>query len=74
MDLAGGLVRQDPSLHGSIVWGALTLDYVSERWAGHVLGCWEQDHGSLRTELSAHAEDDGHAVAVVPGARNPISL
>jgi hypothetical protein len=63
VDLAGGLVRQDPSLHPAIVWGALTLDYLGERWAAHVLSCWEEDRGSLRTET-----------AVAPGARKPINL
>ena len=74
VDLAGGLVRQDPSLHASIVWGALTLDYLGERWASHVLSCWEENRGSLRAELASHGPADGCEPAVLPGARNPISL
>jgi Iron-containing redox enzyme len=53
VDLAGGLVRQDASLQASIVWGALTLDYLSERWASHVLDCWEEGRGSLLGELAS---------------------
>jgi hypothetical protein len=74
VDLAGGLVRQDPSLRASIVWGALTLDYLSERWAGHVLSCWEEDRCSLLRPLQSHVSiSDGEASAV-PAARNPTSL
>jgi hypothetical protein len=74
VDLAGGLVRQDPSLFASIVWGARTLDHLSERWASHVLGCWEENRGSLRAELAAHAVDGAREVPVAPAARKPISL
>jgi hypothetical protein len=74
VDLAGGLVDQNPSLRGSIIWGAETLDYLSERWASHVLECWEQNRASLRTELDGQAPAGDREVSVVPGARNPISL
>jgi hypothetical protein len=75
VDLAGGLVRQDPSLYGTIVWGAQTLDLLSGLWANHVLGCWEENRGSLRAELSAHSAGDGHDRSLAPpGARNPVSL
>jgi hypothetical protein len=74
VDLAGGLAYQDPSLRASIIWGAETLDYLSERWASHVLGCWEQNRGSLRTERDGHAPGGNREVPVAPGARNPISL
>jgi hypothetical protein len=74
VDLAGGLVRQDASLHVSIVWGALTLDYLGERWASHVLTCWEENRPSLRAELAGSVPDSGCETAVAPGARKPISL
>jgi hypothetical protein len=74
VDLAGGLVRLDPSLRASIEWGALTLDYLGERWASHVLSCWNENRGSLRAELAGSSGDDGCESAVAPGARNPISL
>jgi hypothetical protein len=75
VDLAGGLVRQEPSLYASIVWGALTLDLLSGVWANHVLGCWEEGRSSLRAGLPAHAFGDGQGESVVPpGARKPISL
>jgi hypothetical protein len=74
VDLAGGLVRQDPSLYPSIVWGAETLDYLGARWAAHVLSCWEENRGSLRTELAGSVADGGSETAVAPGARKPISL
>jgi hypothetical protein len=74
VDLAGGLVRQDPTIQDAIVWGAMTLDYLGERWAGHVLSCWEEDRGSLRAGLADPASDGVRESAVAPGARNPISL
>jgi hypothetical protein len=74
VDLAGGLVRQDPSLQASIVWGALTLGYLGERWASHVLSCWEENRVSLRTGLSDPSPDGGSETALAPGARKPISL
>lgn len=52
VDLAGGLVRQDPSLCGDLLWGAETLAELDSRWAEHVLGCWREDRTSLRREQS----------------------
>jgi hypothetical protein len=51
VDLAGGLVRQDPTQYASVLWGARTLAYVSERWASHLLTCWADGHGSLLGDL-----------------------
>jgi hypothetical protein len=51
VDLAGGLVRQDPSLYASIVWGAKTLSFLGDRWASHLLGCWSEGRGSLLADL-----------------------
>jgi hypothetical protein len=55
VDLAGGLVRQDPSLYGSILWGARTLGYLSDRWASHLLACWADDRRSLLGDLEPNA-------------------
>jgi hypothetical protein len=51
VDLAGGLVEQDPELQSSIVWGASTLHHLGERWASHVLARWSEGRGSLLGEL-----------------------
>ena len=52
VDLAGGLVRQDPSLGGDVLWGARALAAMDERWARTVLRCWEQNDSSLRTPVT----------------------
>jgi Iron-containing redox enzyme len=51
IDLAGGLVRQDPSQAAPIIWGARTLAHLSDRWASHLLSCWREGRGSLLGEL-----------------------
>ena len=51
VDLAGGLVRQDPSLCASLLWGAEALAELDSRWAAHLLGCWREDRTSLRARL-----------------------
>ena len=53
VDLAGGLVRQDPGASGYVLWGARTLSHLGERWASHVLSRWSAGRGSLRGELQA---------------------
>ncbi len=53
VDLAGGLVRQDPAMARQILWGARTLGYLSERWASHLLARWSEGQGSLLGELEA---------------------
>jgi hypothetical protein len=68
VDLAGGLVRQDPTLRATILWGALTLAYLSQRWAVHVLTCWEEDRGSLLGELDSHPSTDDGMPSGAPGA------
>jgi hypothetical protein len=65
VDLAGGLVRQDPSLCASVLWGARTLSELGARWAEHLLSCWRRGQSSLRPA----AEDP-----VSAGARKPDSL
>jgi hypothetical protein len=64
VDLAGGLVRQEPQLHTSVLWGARTLEYLSDRWASHVLARWADGQGSLLRDLD-------HDPAVVANAAAP---
>ena len=64
VDLAGGLVRQDPSLAASVLWGARTLSELGARWGAHLLSCWRAGHTSLRSGVGAKPT----------GARNPTSL
>jgi hypothetical protein len=51
VDLAGGLVRQDPALSRSVLWGAGALADVDARWCTHVVNCWADGRSSLRREL-----------------------
>jgi hypothetical protein len=53
VDLAGGLVRQDPRLAPDVLWGARALSLVDRRWADHLLGAWAAGRSSLRTPLAA---------------------
>ena len=52
VDLAGGLVRQEPALGPTILWGARALAALEGAWAGHVLGSWELGRSSLRAPIS----------------------
>jgi hypothetical protein len=47
VDLAGGLVRQDPSSCAAVLWGARALGVLDRRWAEYVLGCWREGRSSL---------------------------
>jgi hypothetical protein len=60
VDLAGGLVREDPTFCTSILWGARALGYLDRQWSEHVLGSWEQGRSSLLRPLDerAAAEQD----------------
>ena len=51
VDLAGGLVRQDPSLCGDVLWGARCLARVEADWAAGVLAAWHDGASSLRARL-----------------------
>jgi hypothetical protein len=51
VDLAGGLVRQDPSLCGDVLWGARCLARVEADWGEAVLSAWEDGGSSLRAPL-----------------------
>ncbi|HZO06987.1 MAG TPA: iron-containing redox enzyme family protein [Solirubrobacterales bacterium] len=50
-DLAGGLARAEPELASDILFGARALLYLEDRFARHLLGCWEQGRTSLRQSL-----------------------
>lgn len=50
VDLAGGLVAQDPALLGDLLWGARTLAHLDSRWSQHVLSAWERQESSLRSQ------------------------
>jgi len=47
VDLAGGLVRQQPGLCAQLLWGARALGHLDRCWAAHVLGCWQDGRTSL---------------------------
>jgi hypothetical protein len=53
VDLAGGLVRQQPDLAPDVLWGARALMDVEARWARHLMGAWEAGTTSLRAPLEA---------------------
>lgn len=53
VDLAGSLVEQEPELYGSLLWGARTLSFLSDRWASHLLKCWADGRPSLRADLNS---------------------
>ena len=55
VDLAGGLVRQEPALGPDVLWGARALAELDRRWADHVLDAWEVGETSLLAPL----EDGG---------------
>src|SRR5206468_9174196 len=40
VDLAGGLVRQDPSESRAVLWGACALAQLDARWCSHVVSRW----------------------------------
>jgi hypothetical protein len=51
-DLAGGLARAEPELAADIVFGARALLFLEDRFARHLLGCWQGGETSLRHALS----------------------
>jgi Iron-containing redox enzyme len=52
VDLAGGLLRQEPELCALLLWGAETLAFLDARWAGSVLESWRAGRTSLLRPLS----------------------
>jgi len=55
VDLAGGLIRQDPALAGDVLWGARCLAAVEGEWTVHLLDAWEAGRSSLRAPLPDQA-------------------
>ena len=51
VDLAGGLVRQEPQLGASVLWGARALSLLDARWGEHLLACWDGGRSSLLNGL-----------------------
>jgi Iron-containing redox enzyme len=56
VDLAGGLVRQDPTLAADVIWGARALVELEGRFARRLLEAWEEGRSSLLEPLDASAE------------------
>jgi hypothetical protein len=51
VDLAGGLVRQDPALAADVIWGARALVELEGRFARRLLEAWEDGRSSLLDPL-----------------------
>jgi hypothetical protein len=51
VDLAGGLLRQDPGQAANLLFGARCLVETDARWARHVLSRWGAGESSLRVQL-----------------------
>lgn len=46
-DLVGGLLRDEPTLGGEVVFGARALSTVESAFSGHLLRCWNRGATSL---------------------------
>jgi hypothetical protein len=55
IDLAGGLVEQDPALTRDVLFGARALVELEARWAAHLLGAWEDGVSSLASPVGVAA-------------------
>jgi hypothetical protein len=51
VDLAGGLVRQNPALGPDVMWGARALAAFEGRWAAHLMDAWDAGTSSLRAPV-----------------------
>jgi hypothetical protein len=51
VDLAGGLVAQEPELAGDVLWGARALAAIEGRWGAALLELWQAGRSSLRIPL-----------------------
>jgi hypothetical protein len=56
VDLAGGLLRQEPELCSTLLWGAEALAHLDARWATHVLQSWRSGVTSLIRPLSSRGD------------------
>ncbi|PKV98826.1 iron-containing redox enzyme family protein [Nocardia fluminea] len=54
-DVVAGLLEAEPGQAASIVFGMQATNLLEDRFAEHVLGCWNEDRSSLREDLSAAA-------------------
>ena len=51
VDMAGGLMRQDPRMARDVLFGATALTALDRRWADHVLSRWQDGESSLLVPL-----------------------
>ncbi len=51
VDLAGGLIRQEPALAADLIFGAQALVALEARWSRHLLESWAAGGSSLRVPL-----------------------
>ena len=56
VDLAGGLVRQEPELGADVLWGARALAALDARWAAHVLDAGRPGQLAASADSPAAAE------------------
>ncbi len=54
-DVIAGLLAAEPGEAASIVFGIQATNHLEDRFADHLLRCWNEDRGSLRETLSAPA-------------------
>ena len=52
VDLAGGLIRQQPELAADLIFGARALVELDARWGRHLLESWAAGQSSLRVPLT----------------------
>ena len=52
VDLAGGLIRQEPELAADLIFGARALATLDARWARHLMEAWQAGESSLRIPLA----------------------
>jgi hypothetical protein len=55
VDMAGGLIRQDPRMAEDVMFGAQALVAVDRRAADHVFACWQAGSSSLLAPLAEPA-------------------
>ena len=55
VDLAGGLMRREPTVAADVLFGARALAGLDRLWADHLLGSWERGESSLRIPLGQPA-------------------